>query len=72
VFLKPSEREGAEQTAKAAGVAFEGVWLDVPVEVMRQRLAARTGDASDADARVLEQQLARDPGAIDWKRTPAS
>ncbi|MGZ3279323.1 MAG: bifunctional aminoglycoside phosphotransferase/ATP-binding protein [Caulobacteraceae bacterium] len=72
VFLKPSEREAAEQTAKAAGVAFEGVWLDVPVEVMRQRLAARTGDASDADARVLEQQLARDPGAIDWKRTPAS
>jgi aminoglycoside phosphotransferase family enzyme/predicted kinase len=68
VFLKPAERAAAEQAAKAAGVAFEGVWLDVPAEVMRQRLAARTGDASDADVRVLEQQLQRDPGEIGWKR----
>jgi hypothetical protein len=35
---------------------------------MKQRLAARTGDASDADVRVLEQQLTRDPGEIGWKR----
>ncbi len=69
VFLKPHERAVAEQLAKDEGVAFEGVWLDVPTEVMRQRLAARTGDASDADERVLEQQLKRDPGAIGWKRT---
>jgi uncharacterized protein len=68
VFLKPAERAAAEQAAEAAGVAFEGVWLDVPPEVMKQRLAARTGDASDADGRVLAQQLTRDPGEIGWKR----
>jgi predicted kinase len=35
---------------------------------MRERLAARRGDASDADTTVLEQQLARDPGDIGWAR----
>lgn len=68
VFLKPAERAAAEAAAREAGVAFEGAWLDVPAEVMRQRLAVRTGDASDADVRVLEQQLQRDPGEIGWKR----
>jgi len=68
VFLKPAERAAAEQAARDAGVAFEGLWLDVPAEVMKRRLAARTGDASDADGRVLEQQLTRNPGDIGWKR----
>ena len=44
VFLKPQERDAAEAGAREAGVAFEGVWLDVPAEVMKQRLAGRTGD----------------------------
>jgi aminoglycoside phosphotransferase family enzyme/predicted kinase len=71
VFLKPAERAAAEAAATAAGVPFAGVWLDVPPEVMRQRLAGRSGDASDADAGVLEQQLTRDPGVIGWARWPA-
>lgn len=72
VFLKPAERAAAETAAKAAGVRFEGVWLDTPTDIMRRRLATRTGDASDANERVLEQQLRRDPGAIGWTRTSAS
>jgi aminoglycoside phosphotransferase family enzyme/predicted kinase len=71
VFLKPEERAAAEATARQARVPFQSLWLDLPVEVMRQRLAARTGDASDADARVLEQQLKRDPGEIGWNRRKA-
>jgi predicted kinase len=71
VFLKPAERELAEEAARDAGVPFDGFWLEVPPEVMRQRLADRTGDASDADMEVLERQLQRDPGAIGWKRAPA-
>ncbi len=67
VFLKPEERAAAEAVAIAAGVAFTGLWLDVPPEVMATRLTARTGDASDADAKVLEQQLLRDPGEMTWK-----
>jgi aminoglycoside phosphotransferase family enzyme/predicted kinase len=68
VFLKPAERVAAETAARDADVTFQGVWLDVPPEVMKQRLAARTGDASDADAEVLERQLQRDPGEIGWRR----
>jgi aminoglycoside phosphotransferase family enzyme/predicted kinase len=71
VFLKHEERAAAESAAKIAGAPFDGVWLDVPAEVMKQRIAARTGDASDADARILEQQLQRDPGEIGWKRASA-
>nr|WP_222934331.1 bifunctional aminoglycoside phosphotransferase/ATP-binding protein [Caulobacter sp. 17J80-11] len=68
VFLKPEERSAAEALAREAGVSFDGVWLEAPVEVMHARVSARVGDASDADAAVLEAQLARDPGAIGWAR----
>ena len=70
VFLKHGERAAAEELAEKAGVAFEGAWLEVPAEVMRQRISARTRDASDADVGVLERQLKHDPGQIGWKRTP--
>ena len=71
VFLKPEERKQAEAVAHEIGAPFEGVWLDTPPKVMAERLQARAGDASDADVAVLEQQLQRDPGAIDWKRVAA-
>jgi aminoglycoside phosphotransferase family enzyme/predicted kinase len=67
-FLKPGERDGAQALAESAGVAFDGVWLDVPKAELRRRIVARTGDASDADLQVLEQQLARDLGEIGWRR----
>jgi len=35
---------------------------------MARRLAERKNDASDATVAVLEQQLASDPGPIDWNR----
>jgi aminoglycoside phosphotransferase family enzyme/predicted kinase len=70
VFLKPEERQAAE--AAASGAPFQGLWLDVAPEVMAQRISARTGDASDADVTVLQQQLKRDPGVMTWKRVPAS
>ncbi len=69
VFLKPEERQQAADLAARAGVPFQGVWLQAPAELLRQRVDARTGDASDADVAVLEAQLTRDPGALDaWKR----
>jgi predicted kinase len=68
VFLKPEERAAAQEAAKAAGVAFDGVWLEASLHVMAARIEARAGDASDADRRVLEEQLQRDPGEIGWRR----
>ena len=68
VFLKPEERARAEALAQSADVAFQGVWLEAPPEVLRARVAARVNDASDADVAVLETQLARDPGDIAWHK----
>ena len=57
----------------AAGSAlFHGIWLDVPEDVLRQRVAARTGDASDADLAVLDRALQAGAGAGDWRLVPGS
>ena len=50
---------------------FTGFWLDAPAAVMEARIGARSSDASDATAEILKQQLARDPGPLDWLRIDA-
>jgi len=67
-FLDPAERRAASQLAESAGVPFTGLWLEARRDVMARRLAERKNDASDATVAVLEQQLASDPGPIDWNR----
>ncbi len=72
--LKAGERDRA--AALAAGgagrteVPFHGFWLDAPVARLKARATARmTGreaDASDADARVVEDQTGYDLGQIHW------
>jgi hypothetical protein len=60
-------RDDRKAVAQAAGsVPFVGVWLTAPPEVLEQRVAARVGDASDADVTVLRRALAADPGPGDW------
>ena len=63
-FLRPEERAAIEDAA--AGVPFHGLWLRAPMDVLRARVAARTGDASDATVAVLDAAAARDPGPIAW------
>ena len=72
VFLKESERHEIEQVARHAGVPFAGLWLEAPLEVLEARLAARRGDASDADPAVVRAFAARDPGPISWARLDAA
>jgi aminoglycoside phosphotransferase family enzyme/predicted kinase len=66
VFLREAEREAAGALGERAGVKFAGVWLELDPEVSRARVKARTGDASDADEKVLEAQLLQDPGLVAW------
>jgi predicted kinase len=40
--------------------------------VLRDRVAARRDDASDATVATLEGQLVRDVGAMDWRRLDVS
>jgi predicted kinase len=60
-FMDPDQRASVEALAAEAGVTFAGVWLQSDPDLLRARVAARTGDASDADLAVLEAQLADPP-----------
>ncbi|WP_291297645.1 bifunctional aminoglycoside phosphotransferase/ATP-binding protein [Elioraea sp.] len=72
MFLTPVERDAIEQVARTAHVPFAGLWLEAPRAVLEARLAARRGDASDADAAVLAETAQRDTGAIAWARLDAA
>jgi uncharacterized protein len=68
VSLSEDERRSFAAVAEQAGVPFAGIWLSASPETMTTRLRTRRDDASDASADVLQDQLHRDPGPIDWLR----
>lgn len=71
VSARPAERAALSDLAQRLDVAFAGIWLEAPATVCADRVTARSGDASDADARVVAMQRAYDPGPIDWHRLDA-
>jgi aminoglycoside phosphotransferase family enzyme/predicted kinase len=63
-FMAPYQREAVEHAA--GDTHFLGVWLQAPIALLQERIAARHGDASDADLAVLRRAAAGDPGAGRW------
>jgi len=72
VYADDTERARIAAVADSAGVPFSGFWLDAPAEVLKARVGARTDDASDADAAVVERQLDYDLGSFTWHRLDAA
>jgi len=72
MFLEAGYRHQAAEIAARAGVPFQGFWLEAPMEILKSRILARRGDASDATIAVLEQAAQADPGPIDWLRLDAA
>lgn len=72
VYARPEERAAIEAVAQAAGVDFQGVWLEAPAEILLSRVTARQGDASDADAAIVRRQLGYDTGNSNWSIIDAS
>jgi predicted kinase len=72
MFLDAGHRHKAAQIAARVGVSFHGFWLEAPMEILKSRILARRGDASDATIAVLERSAQSDPGAIDWCRLDAA
>jgi uncharacterized protein len=71
VFATPHERAAIEQLAQRQGIPFLGIWLEAPPAVLRDRVLQRRDDASDATVEVVDKQLARDTGSINWRRVAA-
>ncbi len=71
VFARPDQRARIEQIAGDAGAPFAGLWLEAPDRAMVERVEARKGDASDANARVVTEQLTYDTGPIAWHHVDA-
>ena len=72
VFREPRQRERPKALAERLGIPFLGLWLEAPQERMLARVAARRGDASDADAGVVLQQLKSTVPPTDWHKVDAS
>ncbi len=74
VLLDATHLTEAERDASASAAGphpFLGLWLEAAPDILVARVTARRGDASDADARVVGQQLARPVDRIDWRRIDA-
>jgi len=71
-FLDQDQRERLTTAATSAGVPFKGFWLEANREALRERILRRVADPSDATVSILESQLERDVGKIDWRRINAA
>jgi hypothetical protein len=72
VWYDPAIRAAIAAVAERAGAGFTGIWLEAPLPVLLARIAARRGDASDADATVLARTADADPGTVSWHRFEAT
>ena len=72
VFADPAERAAMAAVAVNNGMPFAGLGLEADPAVLRERVGVRTGDASDADAAVVDRQLDYALGDLsDWHRVDA-
>jgi aminoglycoside phosphotransferase family enzyme/gluconate kinase len=72
VFALETERDRLSDLAEEHNAPFAGLWLTAPAENLMQRVATRTGDASDATTDVVQSQLTRDVGRNTWINIDAS
>ena len=65
-FLDPDDRERATNITAGTGIALHRFWLEAPPDILIDRVTARRGDASDADADVVRAQVANTAPPHDW------
>ncbi len=72
VHAKQEERDALAELAAEQGVPFTGLWLQAPAQLLRDRVAARIGDVSDATPDVVDEQLGYDFGSQSFAVIDAS
>lgn len=72
-FTNQDDRDALAAIAGESGVALEALWLRADDRQMIDRVTQREGDASDADAEVVRQQLAESGTATPegWREVDA-
>jgi aminoglycoside phosphotransferase family enzyme/predicted kinase len=70
VFAQPAERGDIAKAAESS--EFAGLFLTADLRSRLGRVGARTGDASDADAAVVQDQEKFELGHINWAKVDAS
>ena len=69
----PSRRSGGDRgVAREAGCRLVGLWLSTPPETLIERVDSGRVDASDANRRVVKEQLGYDLGEITWHTVDTS
>ena len=67
VHARVEERRATEPVATEAGASFAGFWLHAPRQTLRNRVARRGRDVSDATIDVVEQQDRLAVGEVSWR-----
>jgi aminoglycoside phosphotransferase family enzyme/predicted kinase len=71
-FLEQSYVTSVRSLADRLHVKFDGIWLHANPATLERRVAARTGDASDADVDVLHAQLEHEAAPAAWTKINSS
>jgi predicted kinase len=72
VFDRLADREMIELVASLNKAPFAGWWLEADPDMLRRRVADRSGGPSDADLPVLDRQLARPTEPVGWRHLDAA
>jgi uncharacterized protein len=72
VFPEEASRALLCELSHRTNAGFWGFWLEADASSIRERITARTGDASDAGASIAEAQLKSVEPPADWIRIDAS
>ena len=73
LFHEPAQRAKIEQIAREMNADFQGIWVDAPLEVRKQRVLSRQRNPSDVKTpEELDKQLNKDVGLVTWDKVDTS